>query len=84
MSIVNVIKSSPLFFELFDEEIDSIIQDCHVLNLEPGDYIFKEGEDGNEIFLILSGGAAVKKSDVILVELKKGDLFGEMVLLDEV
>lgn len=83
MSIVNVIKSSPLFFELFDEEIDSIIEDCHVLNLESGDYIFKEGEEGNEIYLILSGGAAVKKSNVTLVELKKGDLFGEMVLLDE-
>lgn len=83
MSIVNVIKSSPLFFELFDEEIDSIIEDCHVLNLESGDYIFNEGDEGNEIYLILSGGAAVKKSNVTLVELKKGDLFGEMVLLDE-
>ena len=83
MSIVNIIKSSPLFFELFDEEVDSIIEDCEVLNLEAGDYIFKEGEEGNEIYLILTGAAAVKKGDVTLVELRKGDLFGEMVLLDE-
>lgn len=83
MSIINVIKSSPLFFELFDEEIESIISDCSVLNLEEGDYIFKEGEEGNEIYLILTGCAAVKKGELTLVELKKGDLFGEMVLLDE-
>jgi CRP-like cAMP-binding protein len=83
MSIINVIKSSPLFFELFDEEIDSIVQDCSVLSLEKGDYIFKEGDEGNEIYLILSGGAFVQKGDVKLVELRKGDLFGEMVLLDE-
>lgn len=83
MSIINVIKSSPLFFELYDEEIDSIVQDCSVLSLEKGDYIFKEGEEGNEIYLILTGGAYVQKGDVKLVELKKGDLFGEMVLLDE-
>jgi len=83
MSIINVIKSSPLFFELFDEEIDAIVQDCSVLSLEKGDYIFKEGDEGNEIYLILSGGAFVQKGDVKLVELRKGDLFGEMVLLDE-
>lgn len=83
MSIINIIKSSPLFFELYDEEVESIIEDCQVLSLEEGDFIFKEGDEGNEIYLILTGGAAVKKGELTLVELKKGDLFGEMVLLDE-
>ncbi|MAZ48291.1 MAG: hypothetical protein CME65_06990 [Halobacteriovoraceae bacterium] len=83
MSIINTIKGSPLFYELFDEEIETIIEDCHVLNLEAGDYIFHEGDHGDEIFLILTGAAAVKKGEVTLVELRKGDLFGEMVLLDE-
>lgn len=83
MSILNIIKSSPLFFELFDEEIDGLIADCNVLSLEKGELIVKDGEEGNEIFLILSGGAFVKKGAVTLVELRKGDLFGEMVLLDE-
>lgn len=83
MSIINVIKSSPLFFELFDEEIDAIVEDCKVLSLEKGDYIFREGDEGNEIYLILAGGAYVQKGNVKLVELRKGDLFGEMVLLDE-
>jgi CRP-like cAMP-binding protein len=83
MSIINIIKSSPLFFELFDEEIDSLIANCNVLTLEEGEFIVKDGEEGDEIFLILSGGAFVKKGDVTLVELRKGDLFGEMVLLDQ-
>lgn len=83
MSIINIIKSSPLFFELYDEEIDNLIADCNVLSLEEGEFIVKDGEEGNEIFLILSGGAFVKKGEITLVELRKGDLFGEMVLLDE-
>lgn len=83
MSIINTIKSSPLFFELYDEEVDSLIADCNVLSLEEGDKIFSEGDEGNEVYLILSGGAFVQKGNVKLVELKKGDLFGEMVLLDE-
>jgi CRP/FNR family cyclic AMP-dependent transcriptional regulator len=83
MSIINIIKSSPLFFELFDEEIDAIIENCDVMNLEEGDYIFKEGDEGNEVYLILTGAAVVKKGETVLAELKKSDLFGEMVLLDE-
>jgi len=83
MSIINIIKSSPLFFELYDEEIDTIIKDCNVISLEEGSYIFRENDEGNEIYLILTGGAHVKKGEIILADLKKGDLFGEMVLLDE-
>ena len=83
MSIINIIKSSPLFFELFDEEIDEIIQECNVLSIEAGESIIKEGDEGDEIFLILNGGADVMKGDICLAHLKKGDLFGEMVLLDE-
>ena len=83
MSIINIIKSSPLFFELFDEEIDEIIQECNVLSIEAGESIIKEGDEGDEIFLILNGGADVMKGDICLAHLKKGDLFGEMILLDE-
>jgi CRP-like cAMP-binding protein len=83
MSIINIIKSSPLFFELFDQEIEEIIQECNVLSLEQGQAIVQEGDEGDEIFLILNGGADVMKGDICLAHLKKGDLFGEMVLLDE-
>lgn len=83
MSIINIIKSSPLFFELFDEEIETIVEKCNVMSLEEGDYIFRENDEGNEIFLILTGAANVIKGETVLANLKKGDLFGEMVLLEE-
>lgn len=83
MSIINIIKSSPLFFELFDNEIETIVENCNVMSLDKGEYIFKENDEGNEIFLILTGAASVKKAGTVLAQLKKGDLFGEMVLLEE-
>ena len=83
MSIINTIKSCPLFFELYDEEIEGIIEKCNVLSLSQGESVFLENDEGNEIFLILNGEALVKKGDTTLVTLSKGDLFGEMVLLDE-
>jgi CRP-like cAMP-binding protein len=83
MSIINIIKSSPLFYELFDKEVDSIIENCQVMALEEGQKVFAENDEGDEIFIILTGACYVQKSGMNLVELGKGDLFGEMVLLDE-
>jgi len=82
-SILNIVKTSPLFLELFDEEIMKIVEKCHVMSLEKGDHIFSEGDEGDELFIILNGVAHVEKSGVKLAELRKGDLFGELVLLNE-
>ncbi|MDA8793981.1 cyclic nucleotide-binding domain-containing protein [Bacteriovoracaceae bacterium] len=83
MSIINIIKSSPLFYELFDKEVDAIIENCNVMSLEEGQKVFAENDEGDEIFIILTGACSVQKSGLNLVNLGKGDLFGEMVLLDE-
>jgi CRP/FNR family cyclic AMP-dependent transcriptional regulator len=83
MSILAVVKGSPLFYELYDEEILKIVEKCRVLNLQPGDKIFSKGEEGNDIYLVLNGSASVKKGDITLAKLRKGDLFGEMVLLKD-
>ncbi|MBT5093821.1 MAG: cyclic nucleotide-binding domain-containing protein [Halobacteriovoraceae bacterium] len=83
MSILQVVKGSPLFYELYDQEIMEIVEKCRVLNLQPEDAIFKEGDTGDEIYLILNGSAEVRKGEISLAKLRKGDLFGEMVLLKE-
>lgn len=83
MSIINIIKAAPLFYELYDEEIDRIIEKCSVLSLEKDEFIIKDGDEGEDFYIILSGTAIVKKGDVQLAELRKGDLFGEMVLLNQ-
>lgn len=83
MGLIQVIKGSPLFLELYDEEIETLIKNCQVLSLEPGDSIFKEGEEGKDLYLILSGSVIVKKGNVELSKLGKGELFGELVLINE-
>lgn len=83
MSIINIIKSAPLFQDLYDKEVESIIEKCNVLSLEKGDYVFKEGDEGDEIYIILTGALNVQKGETVFVQLSKGDLFGEMVILDE-
>lgn len=81
--VLDIVKGCPLFFELFDEEIMEIVNKCHVLSLEEGEFIFKEGDIGNEIYIILNGQASVEKKGVKLAQLRKGELFGELVILNE-
>jgi CRP-like cAMP-binding protein len=83
MSIVDIIKSSPLFFDLYDKEIDYIIQKGVVLSLESGEYIVRDGDVGDEIFILLTGHADVLKDGVTLANLAKGDFFGELVLIND-
>ena len=83
MSIIQTIKSCPLFYELYDNEINGIVDKCQVISLTAGDFVFKQGEEGDSIFLLLNGAAQVLVNDIEVALLGKGDLFGEMVLLKD-
>lgn len=52
-----------------------------------GDVVFKEGEQGNCMYKILQGSAAVyanygRTDEILLGKLRKGDYFGEMAMLE--
>lgn len=47
-----------------------------------GETIFHEGEEGNELFIIRSGGVRISVDGRTLDELRENDLFGEMALVD--
>lgn len=87
MAIPDHLRGCPLFFELYDEEIEKIVKHCTVYTFETGDTIVKDGQDGNEIFVMLDGAASVRKTTargvLVVQQLKTGDVFGEMVLVDE-
>jgi CRP-like cAMP-binding protein len=55
-------------------------------HFEKGHVLFREGEDGEDMFIIQSGKVAIKKKvkdgDATLAVLEKGDFFGEMVILE--
>lgn len=46
-----------------------------------GEAIFKEGEEGSEMFYVLSGSIRLIKKEQTLRVMQKGDYFGEMALL---
>ncbi len=54
----------------------------------PDEYIFRDGEDGNRMFVVLEGQVIISKyiigsDEEALAFLKRGDYFGEMALIDQ-
>ncbi len=74
-----------LFLGLSGEEIRRIVEAGTILRAQPGETIVKEGDAGKDLFLILSGAAAVRRyvndEPRDLVELKTGEIFGELAFL---
>jgi len=87
MAIPDLLRGCPLFKELYDKELEKIVRHCSVYNFKKDDLIVQEGEEGDAIFVILEGDAKVQKTiaggTIQIQPLSRGDVFGEMVLLDE-
>jgi len=87
MAIPDLLRGCPLFFEMYDKEIEKLVRNCSVLSFEKGDTIVRDGEEGHQIFVLLEGEALVQKKTakglIKIQPLKQGDVFGEMVLVDE-
>ncbi|MBN1524609.1 MAG: cyclic nucleotide-binding domain-containing protein [Spirochaetales bacterium] len=59
----------------------------YVKTLEPNSTIFCEGDAGEELYIIIDGEVEIRKTTTqetskTLIQLKKGDIFGEMSLIE--
>ena len=88
-----IIKETPLSritpMELLSkEELSTLSPQLEKRIFNPGEHIFREGEPGDELFIISEGSASVYRSmeDNVgshrLVTFGQGTVFGEMALLD--
>jgi CRP/FNR family cyclic AMP-dependent transcriptional regulator len=69
-------------------KIDKSTFENHVRFFENGEVIFRENEPGGEMFLIIQGTVEIRKatgpsSSKTLISLAKGDLFGEMAIIEK-
>lgn len=58
-----------------------------VRSFRDGEYVVHEGEFGNEMFMIISGAVKIVKEkeghETVLATLGRGEIFGEMALIEE-
>jgi CRP/FNR family cyclic AMP-dependent transcriptional regulator len=84
---VAVLQEAPLFALLDEQERRTLAEIIDVVNFDKGATIFSFGDVGDTLYIVQSGAVQVfvenyEGSKIILGENTRGDIFGEISLLD--
>jgi serine/threonine protein phosphatase PrpC/CRP-like cAMP-binding protein len=77
----DILARMPLFRALNDREILRLLQVVEVHPYKDADVVIREGDRGEELFIVLTGSVKVMRGETELARLKPGDHFGEMALV---
>lgn len=82
-----LLMAVPLFERLDDDERSLLAAQLDDVSFEPGQVVFKRGDPGGSIFIVVSGAVEIFVEDtvgqrVVFETAKAGDFFGELSLLD--
>jgi CRP-like cAMP-binding protein len=58
-------------------------QDTDALQLAPGDFLFREGDKRDKMYVVLEGEMDVRLGDYVVETAREGALIGEMALIDD-
>jgi CRP-like cAMP-binding protein len=89
MDLKEVLQSIDVFEGLTDEDLDRVTRICSEKNFRKGEYITREGETGDEMYVITGGsvdvmlGESYRTVPRVVVSLGAGQIIGEMALLDQ-
>lgn len=83
----SVLAKLPIFSSLDDKELDALAEAANKEECSNGTVIIEEGSSGKALYIIIKGAAEVVKREneveSIIVELKEGEHFGEMSLIED-
>ncbi len=87
MGVHDLLARVALFAELLPEELDAIAGAAEHRGLRRGDVLFAEGDEPNELFVVVAGRIALANKSVdgresVVALMEAGDVFGEMPLFD--
>jgi PPM family protein phosphatase len=78
-----ILRRIPLFQHMTYKELLAILGIARGRQFEKGAPIIKEGESGDELFVLFRGRVDVIKNGLHIAQLKPGGHFGEMGLVDQ-
>src|SRR6267143_1584721 len=84
---LKLLKQAAIFQDLDEGELARVAEVCREQKFTVGQYVFKEGEPGNRLFLISEGEVRISRTipgsgEEALAVLKPGSCFGEMSIFD--
>jgi CRP-like cAMP-binding protein len=85
--ILPLLRQVAIFKDLDDGELARVAEVCKTQEFVSSEYVFREGEAGNRLYLIIEGEVRISRTipgsgEEALAVLKAGALFGEMAVFD--
>ncbi len=81
------LRKVPLFANLSDSFLEKLESRVNLITYNKGDLIFREGENGDSLYVIRTGFVKISKKhedkDQVISYLSQGNFFGEMALLED-
>lgn len=77
----DLLAKMPLFRPLNDRELLRVLQVTDVVPYQDGASVMKEGESGDELFIVLSGKVKIVRGEAVIATLNPGSHVGEMALV---
>lgn len=81
-----LLRSVPLFQGLSDDDFAGLAAGAEAIDLDAGDVVFSEGDEGDRAYVIVSGELDIVKitdgREILLARRGPGEVIGEMALLD--
>ncbi|OBK79246.1 hypothetical protein A5650_08390 [Mycobacterium sp. 1164985.4] len=78
---VDPLGALPLFAGLDQETLRALRGHAEQIELEAGKYLFREGEASDSLYVVRNGRLQVLQNDVVVTELGRGEVVGELGLL---
>jgi CRP-like cAMP-binding protein len=79
---VQILKKLPVFDGLVEEEYFRVLSMCSSTVAKKGEVLFKQGDDGSSMFILLSGEVDIIVEGVGVVHtMKSGEILGEIGLV---
>jgi len=87
-SVVDSLIGMPMFDHLGIDDLERISQHMNLIDVDPGQDVFREGDPGDYVCFVVQGQLEViKKADngkeVVLCKLRRNSSIGEMSVIDE-
>jgi len=80
---VNFLKQVFLFRDLSFQEVLRVLTAVREVRFRDGEVIIREGDLGDELFILVEGEVAVYQNGVHLTRIRQGNHFGELALLGD-
>lgn len=81
-ALIDTLRRTPLFSGLSQRQLDALAKAGFERHFEPGEALVRQADEGMQMIAVLEGTARVERDGKAIGTVGRGDVVGEMSLID--